>query len=68
MLDWVENRLLASDLGFEILTSLLFPFYKLSWKNSPKNMCDIVFEKVKDRGDTVYRISVYAIAGAWRVL
>ena len=35
----------------EILSSFLFPVYKLSRENNwPKYMCDIVFEKAKDRG------------------
>ena len=37
-----------SGYGFEILSSLLFPVYKLSRENTqPVNMCDIVFEKAQ---------------------
>ena len=69
MLDWVENRLLASDNGFEMLSSLLFPVYKLSRENTqPENMCDIVFEKVKSRVGTVNRSKVYAEPAVRRVL
>ena len=52
----------------EILSSLLFPAYKLSRKNTqPENVCDIVFEKVKDRGGTVNRMRVYGEAAVGRV-
>ena len=51
------------------MSSLLFPTYKLSRKNTqPENMCDIVFEKVKARGRKVNRASVYAEAAVRRVL
>ena len=61
MFEWVENRLLASSQGFERLSSLLFPVYKLSRENiQPENMREIVFEKKKGRGVTVNRTSVYA--------
>ena len=34
-----------------MLSSLLFPVYKLNQENTqPENMCDMVFEKVKGRG------------------
>ena len=47
----------------EILSSLLFPVYKLSRENTqPENMCDIVFEKAKVHGGTVNRTSDYAEA------
>ena len=52
----------------EILSSLLFPAYKLSRKNTqPENVCDIGFEKVKDRGGTVNRMRVYGEAAVGRV-
>ena len=46
-----------------MVSSLLFSVYKLSRENAqPENMCDIIFEKVKGRGGTVNRSSVYAEA------
>ena len=52
-----------------MLSSLLFPTYKLSRKNTqPEKMCDIVFEKAKGRGRKVNRASVYAEAAVRRVL
>ena len=52
-----------------MLTSILFVTYKLSRKNTqPENICDIVFEKTKDRGRTVNRASVCAEAAVRRVL
>ena len=51
------------------MSSLLFPTYKLSRKNTqPEKMCDIVFEKAKGRGRKVNRASVYAEAAVRRVL
>ena len=45
------------------------PNYKLSGKNTqPEKMCNIVFEKAKDRGRKVNRPSVYAEAAARRLL
>ena len=45
MLNWIDNRYVPK--GFEILSSLLLPVYKLSRENSqPKKMCN-VFEKAK---------------------
>ena len=68
MLDWIKNRLLASGFGFLVLSSLLLPVYKLSRENThPENICDIDFEKAKDRGGTVNRISFYADAVIRRV-
>ena len=59
MFDWVQNRLLASGLGFEILSSYLFPVYKLNWENSqPENMCNIVSEKAKGHGGILNKTSV----------
>ena len=43
MYDWVENGLLTSGKGFEILSSLWFLIYKLSPENTQLgNMCDIL--------------------------
>ena len=51
------------------LTICKFSAYKLSRKNThTENMCDIVFEKTKDRGGTVNRTSFYAETGVGRVL
>ena len=51
------------------MSSLLFPIYKLSRKNTqPENMCDIVFEKAKGRGKKENRASVYAEAAVRRAL
>ena len=58
-----------SGYGFEILSSLLFPVYKLSRENTQsENMCDIVFEKVLGRAGKVNRASVYVEAAVRRVL
>ena len=39
---------LTSGSGFKMLSSLLFPVFKLSRENTqPENMCDIIFEKTK---------------------
>ena len=60
---------MASGWGLEILSSLLFPAYKLNLRNAqPKNMWDIVFENTKDLGGTVNRANVYAEAAVLRVL
>ena len=54
---------------FEILSSLLFSVYKLSWENTqPENMCDIVFEKAKGCVGKVNRMSVYAEEAVRRVV
>ena len=51
------------------MSSLLFPVYKVSRKNTqPENMSGIVFEKVIGRGRAVNRTSVYAEAAVRRVL
>ena len=70
MFDWVENRFLASGQGFQILSSLLCPVYKLNRENTqPEDMCDIAFEKTKACGRTLNnRTSDYAEAAVWRVL
>ena len=48
MLNWIDNRYVPK--GFEILSSLLLPVYKLSRENTqPENMCNNVFEKAKRR-------------------
>ena len=60
-----------SKLGkeFEILSSLLFPVYKLSQKNTqPENICYIVFNKTKGRGGKVNKTSVYAEAAVRRIV
>ena len=45
------------------MSSLLFPAYKLTGKNTQtENICDIVYEKAKGRGGTVKRTSVYGEA------
>ena len=47
------------------------PNFKLSQKKKktqPENKCDIVFQKVKGRGRTVKRASVYVEAALRRVL
>ena len=45
------------------------PNYKLSRKNTrPEKLSDIVFEKAKDRGRKVNRVSVHAEAAVRRVL
>ena len=65
MFDWVENRLLDKDWNIEFT---LVPSPQLSRKNTqPENMCDIVFEKVKDRGGTVNRMRLYGKAAVGRV-
>ena len=69
MFDWVENRLLASGWGFEILSSLLLPVYKLSQENTQsENMYDTALEKAKGHGGTVNRTSVHAEQAVRRVL
>ena len=51
------------------MSSLLFPTYNISRKNTqPENMCDIVFEKAKGRVRTVKKVSVYAEAAIRSVL
>ena len=46
----------------------MFPSYQLSRKNTqPEKMCDIVFEKAKERGRKANRASVYAEAAVKRV-
>ena len=63
MVNKIENRLLTSGYGLEILGSLLFPIHKLSRENTQaKNLRDIFFEKVQDRVVTVNRTSVNAEA------
>ena len=45
------------------MISLLFPAYKFTRESTqPENMYDIAFEKAKDCGGTVNRISDYAEA------
>ena len=69
MFHFVENRLLASGKGLEILNSLFFPIYKFSRENTqPENMLDIVFEKTKVRSGKVSRTSAYAEAADRKVL
>ena len=52
-----------------IVEHLPIQVYKLSQENTqPENMRDIAFEKTKSRGGTVNRTSVFAEAGAWRIL
>ena len=42
----------------------LFQVYNLSRENTyPENMCGIVFEKTKGRGETANRTILYAEAG-----
>ena len=66
MLNWIDNRLVAK--GFEILSSLLLPVYKLSRENTqPEKMCN-VFEKAKRRAGKVNRTSAYAEAAVRSVL
>ena len=59
-------------LGFEILTSVLLPVYKLSRENTlPENMCNNVFEKAKRRAGKVNAEAftrVYVGAAVRRVL
>ena len=50
------------------MSSPLFAANKLSGKNTQPEICDIVFEKVKGRGRTVNRTSVYAEAAVRKVL
>ena len=46
-----------------MLSSLLFPFYKLSRENTQlENMYDIAFEKVQGRARKVNRTRTYAEA------
>ena len=67
MLNPVENRLLA--IGFEILSSLLLPVYKLSRENTqPENTCNNVFEKVKRHAGKVNKTSFYAEAAVRKTL
>ena len=69
MFHWVENKVLPSGYGFEILSSLLFPAYKLNWENTQSEyMSDNVFKKAKGRGGTVNRTSLYTEAAVQRVL
>ena len=56
------HRVLHIELAF-------VPNCKLSRKNTqPEKMCDIVFEKAKDRGRKKNRASVYAEAAVRRIL
>ena len=51
-----------------MLSSLLFPVYKLSRENTqPENICHSVFEKVQGRAGKVNKTSVYAEAAVRRV-
>ena len=51
------------------MSSLLFPFSKLSRENTqPENMCDIVFEKAEGRRGKVNRTSVYVEVVVRRIL
>ena len=65
LFDWVESSCLE---GLEILTSLLFPAYKLNRKHTqPERICDIVFEKAKGHGGTLDRTNVHAEAAVQRI-
>ena len=52
-----------------MLSSLLFPVYKLSRENTQsENMWDIVFERAKGRDVKINRKSVYGEAAVRKVL